>query len=76
MENSPDKQNKNISQQLQFFAHWFQDLPFFSKCELPYWEFELIEAFFDLIPGSKGPRFTVTGEVLVNSLPHGILNFQ
>jgi hypothetical protein len=51
MENAPDKQNKYTSQQLQFFAHWFQDfLPFFSTCELPYWEFELIEAFFDPMP--------------------------
>jgi hypothetical protein len=52
-------------QKLQFFVQWFLDLlPLFSKCELPYWEFELIEAFRDLTPVERRTQIrSVAGEV-------------
>jgi hypothetical protein len=52
-------------QQLQFFAHWFRDLPpLFSICELPYVEFELIKAFYDPTPVEQRTQIrSVAGEV-------------
>jgi hypothetical protein len=52
-------------QLLQFFAHWFRDLlPLFSISELPYREFELIEAFRDPTPVEQRTQIrSVAGEV-------------
>jgi hypothetical protein len=52
-------------QQLQFFAHWFCELPpLFSVSKLPYQEFELIEALYNLIPMEQMTQIHwVTGKV-------------
>jgi hypothetical protein len=52
-------------QQLQFFAHWFRDfLPLFSIRELPYRQFEQIEAFCDPTPVEQRTQIrSVAGDV-------------
>jgi hypothetical protein len=52
-------------QQLQFFAHWSRDiLLLFSIRELPYREFELMEAFRDPTPVEQRIQIhLVAGEV-------------